>query len=76
MNPTTLTLEQQFSLRSFEDQVNRMSLEQAQEFLIKLYKHQMEKENFYRHILMNEWGIAPNGDLSIPINPDGSGDYP
>ncbi len=36
-NPIELTLEQQFSLRSFESQVAQMSREQAQEFLVKLY---------------------------------------
>ncbi|MBF2080216.1 MAG: NblA/ycf18 family protein [Synechococcales cyanobacterium T60_A2020_003] len=31
-----LSLEQRFSLRSFETQVSRMTLEQAQDFLIRL----------------------------------------
>ncbi|MBD2541618.1 NblA/ycf18 family protein [Coleofasciculus sp. FACHB-SPT36] len=33
--PIELSLEQKFSIRSFSDQVQNMSREQAQEFLIK-----------------------------------------
>ncbi|MBA3924680.1 MAG: phycobilisome degradation family protein, partial [Nostocaceae cyanobacterium] len=33
-----LSLEQEFSLRSFGSQVQQMSREQAQEFLLKLYE--------------------------------------
>lgn len=49
MNETQLTLEQQFSLRSFETQVNKMSREQAQEFLVKLYERFVANEAFLRH---------------------------
>ena len=34
--PMQLSLEQQFNLRSFETQVNKMSREQAQQFLVKI----------------------------------------
>jgi len=52
-----LSLEQQFSLRSFESQVNHMSREQAQEFLVKLYGQMMMRENMYKEFLKHEWGI-------------------
>ena len=52
-----LTLEQQFSLRSFETQVNRMSREQAQDFLVKLYEQMMLKETMYKHFLKHQWGL-------------------
>ncbi len=55
--PAQLTLEQQFSLRSFETQVDRMSREQAQEFLIKLYEQMMLRESMYKHFIKQEWGI-------------------
>ncbi len=55
--PMQLTLEQQFSLRSFETQVNKMSREQAQEFLVKLYEQMMMRETMYKHFLKHEWGI-------------------
>lgn len=58
-SPVELTLEQQFSLRSFEAQVERMSREQAQHFLVKLYEQQMIRETMYKHFLKHQWGIEP-----------------
>jgi Phycobilisome degradation protein nblA len=55
--PIALSLEQQFSLRSFETQVDRMSHEQAQDFLIKLYEQMMLRETMYKHFLKHEWGL-------------------
>ncbi|MBD3882308.1 NblA/ycf18 family protein [Phormidium tenue FACHB-886] len=55
--PVELTLEQQFSLRSFETQVERMSHEQAQDFLVKLYEQMMLRETMYKHFLKHQWGI-------------------
>jgi hypothetical protein len=55
--PIELSLEQQFSLRSFETQVERMSHEQAQHFLIKLYEQMMLRETMYKHFLKHQWGI-------------------
>ncbi|MEM6840296.1 MAG: NblA/ycf18 family protein [Cyanobacteria bacterium P01_C01_bin.120] len=52
-----LSLEQKFSLRSFETQVNQMSREQAQEFLVKLYEQMMRRETMYKQFLKHEWGI-------------------
>ncbi|MEM0980032.1 MAG: NblA/ycf18 family protein [Cyanobacteria bacterium P01_H01_bin.58] len=56
-NPGQLSLEQQFSLRSFETQVEKMSREQAQDFLVKLYEQMMRRETMYKHFLKHEWGI-------------------
>lgn len=53
----TLTLEQQFSLRSFEAQVQRMTEAQAKDFLLHLYTHMMLRENMYKHLLKHEWGV-------------------
>jgi len=55
--PIELSLEQQFSLRSFQDQVAHMSQEQAQHFLIKLYEQMMLRETMYKHFLKHQWGI-------------------
>ena len=52
-----LTLEQEFSLRSFADQVQRMSPEQAQEFLILQYKHMMIRETMFQEILKHDWKL-------------------
>ncbi len=55
--PVELSLEQQFSIRSFETQVQKMSREQAQEFLIKLYEQMLVKENMYKSFIKHQWGL-------------------
>ena len=59
--PTELTLEQQFNLSSFKLQVDQMSQEQAQEFLVNLYEQMMIRENMYQHFLKHQWGLKPHG---------------
>ncbi|MEP0753225.1 NblA/ycf18 family protein [Trichocoleus sp. Lan] len=58
-----LSLEQKFSIRSFSDQVQNMSREQAQEFLIMLYEQMIVKENMYKSFLKHEWGLDA-GEMS------------
>jgi hypothetical protein len=58
-DPMPLSLEQQFNLRSFETQVQKMSREQAQDFLVKLYEQMMVRESMYKHFLKHEWGLEP-----------------
>lgn len=55
--PSDLTLEQQFSIRSFESQVQQMSREQAQDFLVKLYEQMLARENMYKSFIKHEWGL-------------------
>ncbi|MEM1368190.1 MAG: NblA/ycf18 family protein [Cyanobacteria bacterium P01_H01_bin.15] len=54
-----LSLEQQFNIRSFESQVQQMSREQAQEFLVKLYQQMIVRENLYKEFIKKEWGLDP-----------------
>ena len=61
--PIELSLEQQFSIRNFADQVQYMSREQAQEFLLMLYQQMMIKEAMYLHFLKHEWKLD-SGALS------------
>ncbi|NJL86246.1 MAG: NblA-related protein [Leptolyngbyaceae cyanobacterium SM1_1_3] len=58
-----LSLEQEFNLRSFENQVQRMSREQAQQFLVKLYEQMMMRETLYKSFLKQEWGITPSPEF-------------
>lgn len=55
--PAKLSLEQQFSIRSFRIQVKEMSREQAQDLLIELYKQMIVKENMYNALLKHQWGL-------------------
>lgn len=52
-----LSLEQQFSIRSFASQVQGMSHEQAQDFLVKLYEQMVVREATYQELLKHQWGI-------------------
>jgi hypothetical protein len=61
--PIELSLEQQFSIRSFETQVQKMSREQAQDFLVKLYEQMMLRETMYKHFLKHEWGLEPGPQI-------------
>ncbi|ABW32154.1 NblA/ycf18 family protein [Acaryochloris marina] len=57
-NFVELSLEQKFSLQSFEYQVQKMSKEQAQDFLIQLYKQMIIKETMYKQLIKQEWDIS------------------
>ena len=57
-NSFELSLEQQFNIRSFEQQVQNMSREQALEFLVNLYRQMILQENSYKNLLKHQWGIS------------------
>jgi len=59
-NPIELSMEQKFSIRSFETQVAKMSREQAQEFLVKLYEQMIVRENMYKDFIKHQWGLESN----------------
>jgi len=54
---TKLTVEQQFSLKTFEIEVQQMSREQAQEMLVNLYQNIIIQENAYKKIIKERWGL-------------------
>ena len=56
-NSIKLSPEQEFSIKSFEMQVQGMSLEQAKDFLVKLYQQMVIKDVIYRDLLQHEWGL-------------------
>ncbi len=53
-----LSMEQEFSVHSFADQVRHLSREEAQDFLVKLYRQMIMKETMYKHFLKQEWGMG------------------
>ena len=58
-----LSLEQEFSLRSFADQVRTLSPEQAQDLSLELYRQMMLKDNLYEELLKDYWGMT-----SVPMS--------
>ncbi|MBD2201715.1 NblA/ycf18 family protein [Calothrix sp. FACHB-1219] len=57
MAPIELSLEQQFSIRSFATQVEGMSHEQAKDFLVDLYRQMIVREATYQELLKHQWGL-------------------
>ncbi len=51
--PTNLSLEQQFKLQVLRDQVKSLTKEQAQEFLVELFRQMMVKDNLVKNLLKN-----------------------
>jgi hypothetical protein len=56
--PSELSLEQQFNIRSFASQVQNMSREEVQELLVKLYEEMILRENIYKEVIKHQWGIG------------------
>lgn len=61
-NTTELTLEQEFNLRNFEDQVQQMNLKQAQEYLVKLYQLMLVQKRVFQELMKRELNL--NADLA------------
>jgi uncharacterized protein YaaW (UPF0174 family) len=49
--PNELTLEQQFRLQTLKDQVQTLSQQEAQEFLMEVLRQMMVKDNLVKHLL-------------------------
>lgn len=54
-----LSLEQEFKLRRFADQVETLSPEQTRDLSIELYRRMMLKDNLYEELLQESWAINP-----------------
>jgi hypothetical protein len=48
-----LSLEQQFKLQVLKEQVQDLTKEQAQEYLIEMFRQMMVKDNLVKHLLKN-----------------------
>ena len=48
-----LSIEQQFKLKVLQDQVQGLSKEQAQEYLLEMFRQMMVKDNLVKHLLKN-----------------------
>lgn len=51
--PAKLSLEQQFKLEVLKDQVKNLSQEQAQEYLIEVFRQMMVKDNLMKQLFKN-----------------------
>ena len=48
-----LSLEQQFKLKVLQEQVEGLTKEQAQEYLLEMFRQMMIKDNLVKHLLKN-----------------------
>ncbi len=46
-----LSLEQQFKLKVLQEQVQDLSKEQAQEYLLEMFRQMMVKDNLFKHLI-------------------------
>ena len=51
--PGNLSMEQQFKLKVLQDQVQNLSLEQAQDYVVEVMRQMMVKDNLVKHLLKN-----------------------
>jgi hypothetical protein len=51
--PAQLSLEQQFKLKVLKEQVETLSKEQAQEYLLEMFRQMMVKDNLVKHLMKN-----------------------
>ena len=52
MNGTNqLSLEQQFKLQVLSEQVSDLSREEAQEYLLEMFRQMMVKDNLFKHLM-------------------------
>lgn len=47
--PIQLSLEQEFNLRAFEEQIQPINLDQAKDLLVQLYGNLLRREAYYKH---------------------------
>jgi hypothetical protein len=53
-----LTLEQRFSISKFNLEVDKMTEQQAKEFLKNLYQQMIIQETMYRELVKQQWGFV------------------
>jgi hypothetical protein len=67
--PLELSMEQEFSLRAYEDQVKHLDPVQAQEMLLEVLRQLMLKENVIKHLLQQSYGEGRLYDRFKAIEP-------
>lgn len=52
-----LTLEQEFSLIEFKQNVSKLTETESKELLVKMLKELIEMENNYKELIKHNWGL-------------------
>ena len=56
-NQQHLSLEQEFNLKKVATQAKALTHQQAQELVVELQRQIMIKDNLYKQLIKQEWGI-------------------
>lgn len=56
-NQNHLSLEQEFNLKKIATQAQALSQQQAQELIVELQRQMMIKDNLYKQLIKQEWGL-------------------
>ncbi|WP_413165304.1 NblA/ycf18 family protein [Capilliphycus salinus ALCB114379] len=54
---SNISLEQEFQVQSFARKVETISQDEAKQLLVDLYKSTIIRENLFREIIKESWGI-------------------
>lgn len=60
-----LSLEQRFSIHSFAQKIKDTNEETAKELLVKLYVELIIKDNYYKKIIKERWGVEADCTISV-----------
>ncbi|NCJ05186.1 NblA-related protein [Synechococcales cyanobacterium C] len=52
------TLEQQFEIEAYKQRIKNLDREQCQLALVSLYALMLERDNHYKALLREKWGIG------------------
>jgi hypothetical protein len=52
--PMELSLEQQFNLKLYEEQMKGLSAEETQQFLLEMMRQLMLKDNIIKHLMKSQ----------------------
>lgn len=66
-----LSLDQQFELQVFENQVQQLSREDAQNLLVQLREAMMYQTTTFREILKETWGLEKGVDVTRELLTEG-----
>jgi hypothetical protein len=52
-----LTVEQEFNIIAFAEQVKALTVEQSRDLLVEIYRQNLAKENAYKELLKQHMGV-------------------
>lgn len=54
---SNLTLEQEFKLKKFTQELSKLSEQEVKDFLVRKFEESMHQHNQHKELLAKKWGI-------------------